>query len=200
MSGEGLKIPQIIILASSSVNRIKLLKQIGIDPIIVKPECEENLSKTLSPENYAVETANIKIKWVYNKLVQEKKYFDVIIACDTIISMNDEIIGKPKDLEDARETLNKLNGKIHEVITGVVIKKKEGEIDKFYTRSKVKFRNNKTCVLEDYINTGEPLGHAGSYAIQKKGAILIESIEGCYNNIVGLPLAEVYDKIRDQKL
>uniref|UniRef100_A0A0K0ELK3 Maf-like protein n=1 Tax=Strongyloides stercoralis TaxID=6248 RepID=A0A0K0ELK3_STRER len=194
---QGLKLPNTVILASSSINRINLLKQIGVNPIVIPPECEENLSKTLSPERYAMETAYIKNDWVYNKLVQEKKTFDVVISCDTIIVMNNEIIGKPIDLDDARKTLEKLNGKTHQVITGVVIRYSSEKVEKFYTESNVTFNDNDKSIIEDYINTGEPLGHAGSYAIQKKGAILIKSIEGCYNNVVGLPLTEIYKRIRN---
>lgn len=111
--------------------------------------------------------------------------------------MNNEIIGKPVDLNNARETLEKLNGKTHQVITGVVLKYSTGKLEKFYVKSNVTFNDNDITILEDYIMTGEPLGHAGSYAIQKKGAILIKSIEGCYNNVVGLPLTEIYKRIRN---
>uniref|UniRef100_A0A0N5BKX9 Nucleoside triphosphate pyrophosphatase n=1 Tax=Strongyloides papillosus TaxID=174720 RepID=A0A0N5BKX9_STREA len=164
--------------------------------MVIQPECEENLSKTLPPEEYATETAYIKNDWVYNKLVQEKKDFDVIIACDTIISFNNEIIGKPLNLTNAKETLEKLNGKTHQVITGVALRYSTGRVEKFYVKSNVTFNDNKDSIIEDYIVTGEPMGHAGSYAIQKKGAILVKSIEGCYNNIVGLPLSVIYEKIR----
>ncbi|CEF63829.1 Maf-like protein family-containing protein [Strongyloides ratti] len=134
---QSLRLPNLIILASSSINRINLLKQIGVNPIVIPPDCEENLSKKLPPEQYAMETANIKNDWVYNKLIQEKKAFDVIISCDTIIVMNNEIIGKPVDLNNARETLEKLNGKTHQVITGVVLKYSTGKLEKFYVKSNV---------------------------------------------------------------
>uniref|UniRef100_A0A915PWE6 Maf-like protein n=1 Tax=Setaria digitata TaxID=48799 RepID=A0A915PWE6_9BILA len=175
-----------IVLASASKQRQDLLKQIGIEPIIRVSNCDENLSKDLPVDEYVVETARMKAETIA-KLMNVKEY-DIIIGCDTVVVFDNKIIGKPVDKEDARATLQKLNGNVHEVYTGVTIIDNNQQCEQFVERTVVKFSQIPKAVIDEYVASGEPLGRAGSYGIQASGGIFVENVNGCYYNVVGLPI------------
>ena len=112
---------------------------------------------------------------------------DVIIAADTIVVIDGEILGKPSGREDAARMLRKLSGREHEVITGVSVAH-EGRVSTEDVHTLVKFRELSEAEILAYLETGEPFDKAGAYAVQGKGALLIEGINGDYYNVVGLPL------------
>jgi septum formation protein len=160
-----------IILASESPRRKKLLADLGINFDIIPSKINENISNfNIKPEELASSLAYRKAKNVADSL----KY-GLVIGADTIVSFSGEIFGKPISEEDAFNTLKKLSGKVHDVITGMAIinaKSKEFIID--YEISKVKFSNLSTERIRAYINSKEPFGKAGSYAIQGKGSIFVK--------------------------
>jgi septum formation protein len=122
----------------------------------------------------------------------------LIISADTVVVLDKHIMGKPTDEDEARVMLEKLSGQSHQVKTafGLIFKKYNKSYFEMVTTT-VKFRSLNDEEITAYVNTGEPLDKAGGYAIQGRGAILIESIEGCYFNVVGFPLTNFYIALRD---
>ena len=121
----------------------------------------------------------------------------LVLGADTVVVVNDEILGQPRDDDDARRMLKLLSGKWHEVLTGVaLVRAGEGtETLVDYERTRVRFAEMSADEIEWYVGTGEPKGKAGAYAVQGRAALLIEEIEGEYFNIVGLPIRLVYELV-----
>ncbi|VDN58054.1 unnamed protein product [Dracunculus medinensis] len=128
--------------------------------------------------------------------------YDFIIGCDTVVFHEGKIIGKPKDKADAEQTLLRLNNSTHEVYSGVAMINGEQECEVFHVRTLVKFCQIPAEVISRYVQSGEPMGRAGSYGIQGKGAIFIEKIDGCFYNVAGLPINEIAHRLwkREKKL
>jgi len=173
-----------IILASASPRRKQLLKQLGLDFEVVPSEAEEKLNPRLRPRGQVEELALQKAQSV------AKNFPDaIIIGADTIVALNDEVIGKPKDIADAKRILKKLRGRQHTVVTGFVL------LDTLEQRTiiksvetKVWFRKLSPQEISSYIEKEKPFDKAGAYAIQGLGALFIEKIEGDFFGAVGLPL------------
>lgn len=174
-----------IILASSSPRRKELLQKFDLEPIIVKPSIEEKISPDEKLEQIAMALAFQKANQVGSKYSQG----EIIIGADTIVAYKDKILGKPKNKLDAKQMLEFLSGKEHEVITGISILKANTNIKIIdYEKTVVKFRKMNQEKIENYIKTEEYIDKAGSYGIQGLGGVLVEGINGCYFNVVGLPL------------
>ena len=174
-----------IILASGSPRRALLLKTLGIKFSVLPSKFDERKVKVAAPKAYVKKLATLKASEVSSRV---KK--GIIIGADTVVVVGKEILNKPKDAKDARRMLKLLSGKMHRVITGVcVINKYDNTCKTIAVSSKVRFKKLDERKINWYISTKEPLDKAGAYAIQDKGAVLIEGISGDYNSIVGLPLA-----------
>lgn len=177
-----------IILKSSSPRRKELLSNMGYDFTIKVYDVDETLDPNLSPyEN--VKKLGYKKAYVNSNL----DYGKVLIGCDTIVVLGNKIYGKPKDREDAYRMLKLLSGKKHQVMSGLCVIYK----DKIYNEvaiSDVYFKELSDKDINDYIDTNEPFGKAGSYAIQGIGKRLVDHFEGSLNNIIGLP-TEILEKI-----
>lgn len=176
-----------IILASSSPRRKEMLEKYNINFKVVGSELIEKIIYSEKPEQIVMSLAFQKA-YEISKNNPDK----IIIGADTIVVYEDLILGKPKDSEDALKMLKLLNGKSHYVISGISIiqlNKNLKIVD--YEITQVKFRKLEINKLESYVNTGEPLGKAGAYAIQDFGALLVEKIDGCYLNVIGLPLVKL---------
>ena len=185
-----------IILASSSPQRENLMKQLGVNFEIIPSNFDEDSVKKIAPKEYVKKLAKCKAGFV-----ADAQNEGVIIGVDTVISFGDEIIGKPKNKEDAAKTLRKLSGKTHNVISGIcVINKYSNKIVTKAVVTKVKFRKLNEKLIKQYIDSKEPLNKAGSYGIQGKGAILIEAVNGDYYNIVGLPLTTLAKILEGMKV
>lgn len=184
-----------IVLASASPRRRELLEQIGIKfDIVVSNEPEDEIDKSLSPENYASELALMKACNVAKKLTGTKRKDSLIIAADTVVYSDGKILGKPKDSDDAFRILKSLSGKAHEVYTGIcVMRLTDGYATSKSIKTTVKFKELTDKTIKAYIKTGEPADKAGAYGIQGRGAVLVEEICGDYFNVVGLPLSALYD-------
>ena len=181
-----------LILASSSPRRRELLAQVGlsfeIDSADIKEDVEEDDPVCL------VE----KLSYYKARAVAERHPEDVILGADTVVVFRDGIMGKPKDEEDAFLMLTKLSGQTHQVYTGVtLLAVMQGEAirESFTVCTDVVMHENDEALLRKYISTGEPMDKAGGYGIQGLGAILVKEIHGDYNNVVGLPVGEVWRRL-----
>lgn len=174
-----------IILASSSPRRKELLQKFDLELIIEKSSIKEKVSPGEKVEQIAMALAFEKANQVKSKYRQE----EIIIGADTIVAYKDKILGKPKNKLDAKQMLQFLSGKEHEVITGISILKANSNIKIIdYEKTFVKFRSINNEKIENYLKTEEYIDKAGSYGIQGLGGVLVEGINGCYFNVVGLPL------------
>lgn len=176
-----------IILKSSSPRRYDLLKSKGYSFEVKVYEVDEAMDENKSAYE------NVKELGLKKAMANaELDYGKVLIGCDTIVVLDGVIYGKPKDREDAFLTLRKLSGTYHEVMSGVGIVYKE-KIYNFVCVSKVYFKELSDEDINNYIDTGECYGKAGSYAIQGNGNVLVDHYEGSYENIIGLPIDEVVE-------
>lgn len=180
-----------IILGSKSPRRKEILELLGLDFKIYVPDVEEDITDYNTPEEYVLKTALKK-----GLATQKEFYNDVVLCADTIVSIDNEILEKPKNKDDARSMINKIQGKYHMVYTSVYLGK-EDKYDNFVCGTKVFISEMSDQEIEDYINTQEPYDKAGAYAIQGIFAKHIEKIEGDYYNVMGLPLNEVYNKLKN---
>ncbi len=182
-----------IILASASPRRRELLTQLGWEFEVIVSDVEEIITKTL-PQEVVEELSYIKAKDVF-----EKTEGDVlVIGSDTVVAYENRILGKPRDEEDAKETLGRLAGNSHYVFTGVTLFKREGEnvtSKTFHEATRVEFYPMSKEEIDWYVSSGECGDKAGSYAIQGLGGRFVKSIEGEYNNVVGLPIARLYHEM-----
>ena len=180
-----------ILLASQSPRRSELLKSMRIsfdvDPAII----DEVFRDDLSPVENVLSVAESKARWVSRR---NKKKF--IIGADTVVVLENKIIGKPADKNDAFRILKQLGGKKQEVITGVAVLNPQGNCFPEAAVSQVKIKPLTAAEIKEYIETGEPMDKAGAYAIQGKGSALVESYSGSWSNIVGLPVETVKSLLR----
>lgn len=182
-----------IILASGSPRRKELLEKAGLKFIVDPSSYEEKLDSNLEPSELVKQLSLEKAQDV------AKKYKNAfVIGADTIIVFEGKILGKPKDENDAKETLSRLSGKAHSVITGfTLIDTATGKTISEFVETKVYFKELTSQEIDDYVKSGEPLDKAGSYATQGLGAKLIDRIEGDFDNVVGLPTSEVLKKLKE---
>lgn len=184
-----------IILASASPRRRELLEQGGIPFMVIPSQAEEKITMT-QPGLAVEELSYLKCCDIYEKLDEDV----VVIGADTVVASEDKILGKPSSKEDAVKMLQSLQGKAHEVYTGVTIMIREGEKKRkktFHEKTKVVFYSMSEEEIRSYVDTGEPMDKAGAYGIQGKSAVFIKEISGDYNNVVGLPLARLYQELKN---
>ncbi len=181
-----------IILASASPRRQELLSLITPDFNIVPSEFDEStVPVDLPPAEHVVYSATMKARDVAAKYSNA-----IIIGADTVVVVDDAILGKPDDEEDAAKMLRLLSGRMHQVYTGIAVLLNNKEVAG-YECTNVKFRDLSDEIISRYISSGEPMDKAGAYAIQGKGSVLIESISGCYFNVVGLPVYKLSRILED---
>lgn len=182
-----------IILASASPRRKDLLEKIGLKFKIVKSDCKETIDMNLNPHSLAQ-----KLSLEKARIVAKKYKSAIIIAADTLVILDNRIIGKPKDKKDARETLKLLSNRVHSIITGfTIIDSSSGKSVSKSEETKVFMKKITDREIDSYIKTGEPFGKAGSYAIQEKGSMFIEKIEGDFFNAVGLPIYSLIKALKN---
>lgn len=184
-----------IILASASPRRRELLEQGGIPFTVIPSQAEEKIT-TEQPGQVVEELSYLKCSDIY-----EKSLGDVlVIGADTVVASEGKILGKPSSQKDAVKMLQSLQGREHEVYTGVTIMAREGNENRkktFHEKTKVVFYPMSDEEIRSYVNTGEPMDKAGGYGIQGKSAVFIKEISGDYNNVVGLPLARLYQELKN---
>ncbi len=181
-----------LILASASPRRAELLRQAGITFTVVKPGMEEKPDYSLPPRKMVLALAREKAFAVKETLDR-----GIVLAADTVVYYRGRVLGKPHDTEDARRMLNLLSGTVHEVLTGLVlVDAASGTEESGVSVTKVWIKKLPEITINAYVSTGEPFDKAGAYGIQGKAAVFVEKIEGCYSNVVGLPLSLLDDLMR----
>ena len=177
-----------LILASASPRRAELLAAAGFDFEIVPADVDETPHADESPEAHTLRVAREKAWQIARQLSAPDI---VVLAADTEVAAGGRIFGKPHDAHEARRMLEQLSGCVHDVLTAVVIVGARGESVEVVT-TRVQFAPLSPEEIQWYVGTGEPMGKAGGYAIQGRGARFIERIEGSWSNVVGLPVATVH--------
>lgn len=181
-----------IILASKSPRRQELLRLMGLDFKVVLKDVDESYPENLQPEEVAVHIAEKKANAFDESILAE----ELVLTADTIVCIDDLILGKPCDEQEAFEMLSRLSGRKHEVVTGVAFLQNH-RIHSFYEISEVYFRPLDPDHIRHYIQTCQPFDKAGSYGIQEwAGLVGIERINGSYTNVVGLPTHRVYEELK----
>ncbi|MBQ7501044.1 MAG: septum formation protein Maf [Clostridia bacterium] len=171
-----------IYLASKSPRRREILNNMGIDPVIIVSDADENIDSP-DPEKTVTELALRKVRAVADKIPEDA----LAIAADTVVYADGEILGKPKDDEDARRMLEKLSGRRHSVYTGVALTYC-GMTVSGCEKTEVCFRKLSESEIREYVDSGEPRDKAGAYAIQGRAAFFVSRIVGDYLNVIGLPV------------
>jgi septum formation protein len=188
-----------LILASSSPRRAEILRNAGFDFDVVPAHADESRRPGEAATDYVRRLAEEKAHTVARQLAKDPASDSTfIIGADTVVVIDTEIMGKPSSEANAREMLRRLSGKTHEVHTGLTVLQGDGAASRTAAETtRVTFVVLSEKEIEDYIATGEPFDKAGAYAIQGRGGKFISRIEGCYFNVMGLPLARLYEMLRD---
>ena len=186
-----------LILASASPRRAEILRNAGIQFEIRKTDVDESRIVGELPGDYVRRLALAKA------LSAATEYRDpldetLILGADTVVVVDADILGKPASQDDARSMLRRLSGRIHEVHTGLALLRKPGAEQRVVEEiTRVHFTSLTAQEIEDYIATGEPFDKAGAYGIQGIGGRYVTRIEGCYFNVMGLPLARLWSLLRE---
>ena len=186
-----LKIDHPVVLASASPSRKMLLEKAGVEFEVIVSGVDETVPAEYTPAQTVETLARRKGEAVF-VLHPDRP----IIAADSVVSIDGMILGKPKDDEDAKATLRRLSGRTHELITGVCLLA-NGKSEVFHQVTQVTFYPLSEEEIGEYVAMGESRGRAGSYGIEGIGVVLVQSIQGDYSNIVGLPVAETLRRLRD---
>lgn len=182
-----------IILASASPRRAQLLKLIGLEFEVVQSNCDESGESYTFPEVQVLELSERKAS-----MVAEQVEDGLIVGVDTVVALGDKIFGKPKDKSAAQEMLRQLSGQTHTVYTGfTLIDQPSGWLHSDYERTEVVFRKINDAEISRYVETESPLDKAGAYGIQDKSAVFVRKVNGCFYNVVGLPVTKFYVALRD---
>uniref|UniRef100_A0A8D0L2S5 Acetylserotonin O-methyltransferase like n=1 Tax=Sphenodon punctatus TaxID=8508 RepID=A0A8D0L2S5_SPHPU len=196
-----------VVLASASPRRQEILTNVGLRFEVVPSWFKETLEKSSfsAPYEYAIETAKQKALEVAKRMhLKHLRTPDIVIGADTIVTVEDQILEKPIDKQDAYNMLSRLSGKVHSVFTGVAIvhcsskdSHLETDVTDFYEETKVKFSELSEELLWEYIHSGEPMDKAGGYGIQALGGMLVEYVHGDFLNVVGFPLNHFCKKLAE---
>jgi septum formation protein len=182
-----------LLLASTSPRRAEILRAVDWPFEILAPHIDEARIGDEAPAQYVRRLARMKAA-----AVASQQNEGLVLGADTVVVVDGEVLGQPRDTQDARRMLQLLRGKWHEVLTGVALVRagEKGCSIVDHECSRVRFSQIDDNEVEWYIATGEPMGKAGAYAVQGRGALFIEEIQGDYFNIVGLPVRLAYELSR----
>jgi septum formation protein len=183
-----------LVLASASPRRRELLARLGLDPLIRPADIDETPRPGEDPHDLVVRLASAKAATSLARGDAEDGT-DVVLAADTEVVLDGQVLGKPRDRDDAARILRRLAGRTHEVVTGVAVRR-GGTARATRVTTEVRFRSLSDPEIAWYVATGEPDGKAGAYGLQGAGAALVERIDGSDTNVIGLPLAETITLLR----
>ncbi|MGE5587456.1 MAG: Maf family protein [Clostridia bacterium] len=176
-----------LVLASASPARAEVLRQIGLRFDVVPSGIVEDMVDSGDPGESVAALALRKARHV-----ARSQRDALVVAADTVVVLDGEVLGKPADADDARNMLRRMAGRWHQVASGLaVVDARSGREASCHEVTLVRMADFSADAIDGYVATGEPLGKAGSYAIQGRGALLVERISGCYFNVVGLPIARL---------
>ena len=176
-----------IILASKSPRRIELLKKIIDNFEVHVSDIDENL-ETNDPVDFVTRLSKDKVEEVAARFTE-----GILIGADSIVVLDNVILNKPADKDDAARMLRMLSGREHKVFTGFTVLSKPGNASvSDYDMTRVKFRHIEDWEIDKYIEVAQPFDKAGSYGIQDESAVFVEYIQGCFYNVMGLPVTKVY--------
>ncbi len=181
-------------LASKSPRRVELLKEFFPDIKVIPSEIDESAISSKKPANLVMRLSQAKGRDVIKRYGEKN-----VIAADTVVVLENEILGKPKNKDNAKSMLGKLSGKTHTVITGVSVFV-NNLCFSFYEETEVEFYPLSEKEINWYVNTGEPLDKAGGYGIQGLGKIFIKSIKGDYFNVMGFPISKFFYYLKKYKV
>jgi len=191
--GAGAGVMEPLVLASGSPRRSEILRAVGWPFEAFAPDVDETLREGEAADVYVRRLAREKAG-----AVASTRLFGLVLGADTVVVVEGDILGKPRDTEDAARMLRRLSARTHEVLTGVALVRAEtGNSVSGVARTRVRFGELSEEEIKNYVETGEPLDKAGAYAVQGRAAPFIEHIEGEYWNVVGLPVRLVYELARD---
>jgi septum formation protein len=176
-----------IVLASGSPRRRQLLEMLGIPFRVVTPDVDETLGPAEQPEGYVTRLAREKAR-----TVAAQEHGSVVLAADTTVVLRGRVFAKPASPDEAADMLRRLQGRKHQVLTAVAVAH-DGRLEHALDVTDVTFRRLTSQQIADYVATGEPLDKAGAYAIQGRGAALVEGIHGDFFGVMGLPLRLALD-------
>jgi septum formation protein len=182
--------PPLIYLASASPRRSQLLLQIDIPHEVRPVEVDESPIGGEAPTQYVLRLASRKARTLWDRLPASQRL--PVLAADTTVALEGEILGKPADLAEARVMLRRLAGRTHEVHTALAVLHAGGEAIRVST-SLVSFRELSSAEIDWYWQTGEPADKAGGYAVQGRAAVFISHLAGSYSGVMGLPLFETWE-------
>ena len=181
-----------VILASQSPRRRELLERMGLSDFLIRPaQGEENFDPSLTPAQLVEALSRQKAEEISAGAGPE----DIVIAADTVVSVDGRVLGKPRDGTEAAEMLAALSGREHTVYTGVTVRR-GGETVTEHEATAVRFRPLTGEEIAAYVATGEPMDKAGAYGIQGRGGIFVQAIQGDYFNVVGLPICRLAGMLR----
>ena len=175
-----------IVLASASPRRLELLERLGVDPTVLPPDIDETPMANETADAYVARLAVAKAAAVAAGLTGDA----LVIAADTTVEIDGEILAKPVDAADAAAMLRRLSGRRHRVFTGVAVRR-GGDVRSEVVSTGVRFAALTAADIDWYLGTGEPFDKAGGYALQGAGGVFVEAVEGSVSNVVGLPLHTV---------
>lgn len=185
-----MKLPSII-LASASPRRVELLRQLKLEFEVLPTDAPEVMHEFLTPLEVCQLNAHRKARIIAKKIPDS-----LVIAADTLVFLNGEIFGKPKDMPEAVGMLSRLQGKTHQVVTGVCLVHLRAHRERLFTASTdVTFHPLDEAQIKSYLSKINPLDKAGAYAIQEFGEKIIAEISGSYSNVVGLPIEQVREEL-----
>lgn len=187
----------ILHLASTSPRRRELLRRLGLRFRLIEPKADETAvlrsNPSLSPRRFAIACARAKALSAADDVRE-----GLIIGVDTVVVLNGRVMGKPRDRAEARRMLTALSGRVHRVVSGVAIARMpDRRIRSAAEATRVAFRQLEPDEIERYIATREPYDKAGAYGIQEQAAVFVERVEGCYTNVIGLPVRLVLDLLAE---
>ena len=196
-----MSVPETLILASGSPRRSEMLDRLAIEFTVRPADVDESVRHGEAPDEYVRRLA-------IDKALAELHPGEVVLAADTTVTIDGLILGKPNDRQDAKDMLQSLAGRRHEVLTGIAVSSlptattpddtTKPQVDAHVARTQVRFANLDERTLRWYLSTGEGDDKAGAYAVQGQAALFIEALEGSYDNVVGLPLTQVEVLLRGQ--
>jgi septum formation protein len=188
-----------LILASSSPRRAQILRDAGFDFSIQPANVDESLAPGEAVEAYVARIAQAKAHAVAGRALADGTPA-IVIAADTVVLAGKQILPKPKDADDARRMLRLLNATTHEVLTGLfVIRAYDGISFAHLERTRVEFTRISDLDIDAYIQTKEPFDKAGAYGIQGIGGRFVRKVDGCYFNVMGLPLSRLWEILRQMR-